>query len=50
MGGPVAILCSGQAGQHPEMFDLIADCAACEPVCKPGSSGRRLTSLLRLIP
>jgi [acyl-carrier-protein] S-malonyltransferase len=32
MRGPVAILCSGQAGQHPEMFDLIADCAECEPV------------------
>jgi [acyl-carrier-protein] S-malonyltransferase len=32
MGGPVAVLCSGQAGQHPEMFDLIADCPACEPV------------------
>jgi [acyl-carrier-protein] S-malonyltransferase len=28
----VAILCSGQAGQHPEMFDLVADCPACEPV------------------
>jgi [acyl-carrier-protein] S-malonyltransferase len=32
MGGPIAILCSGQTGQSPEMFDLIADCAACEPV------------------
>jgi [acyl-carrier-protein] S-malonyltransferase len=32
MGGPVAILCSGQAGQHSEMFDLIADCPASEPV------------------
>jgi [acyl-carrier-protein] S-malonyltransferase len=32
MRGPVAILCSGQAGQHPEMFDLVADCPACEPV------------------
>ena len=32
MRGPVAILCSGQAGQSPEMFDLIADCPACEPV------------------
>ena len=29
---PVAILCSGQAGQYPEMFDLIADCQGCEPV------------------
>jgi [acyl-carrier-protein] S-malonyltransferase len=28
----VAILCSGQAGQHPEMFDLLADCPECEPV------------------
>ena len=32
MRGPVAILCSGQAGQHAEMFDLVADCPACEPV------------------
>src|SRR5271163_3099991 len=32
MRGPVAILCSGQAGQYPEMFDLVADCPACEPV------------------
>jgi hypothetical protein len=24
MGGPVAILCSGQAGQYPGMFDLVS--------------------------
>jgi [acyl-carrier-protein] S-malonyltransferase len=28
----VAILCSGQAGQHSAMFDLFADCSAAEPV------------------
>jgi [acyl-carrier-protein] S-malonyltransferase len=32
MRGLVAILCSGQADQHPEMFDLVADCPECEPV------------------
>jgi len=32
MHRPVAILCSGQGGQHPGMFDLFADCAASEPV------------------
>jgi [acyl-carrier-protein] S-malonyltransferase len=28
----VAILCSGQGGQHPAMFDLVADCPGAEPV------------------
>jgi len=28
----VAILCSGQGGQHPAMFDLVANCPAAEPV------------------
>ena len=28
----VAILCSGQGGQHPAMFDLVADCSEAEPV------------------
>jgi [acyl-carrier-protein] S-malonyltransferase len=28
----VAILCSGQGGQHPSMFDLVADCPEAEPV------------------
>ena len=32
MRGLVAILCSGQADQHPQMFDLVADCPECEPV------------------
>jgi [acyl-carrier-protein] S-malonyltransferase len=32
MRRPVAILCSGQGGQHPAMFDLFADCPASEPV------------------
>jgi [acyl-carrier-protein] S-malonyltransferase len=32
MFGLVAILCSGQADQHPQMFDLVADCPECEPV------------------
>ena len=32
MPRPVAILCSGQGGQHPAMFDLFADCPECEPV------------------
>jgi len=32
MHRPVAILCSGQAGQHSAMFDLFADCPAAEPV------------------
>jgi [acyl-carrier-protein] S-malonyltransferase len=32
MTGLVAILCSGQGGQHAGMFDLIADCAAAQPV------------------
>ena len=28
----VAILCSGQGGQHSRMFDLFADCPEAEPV------------------
>jgi [acyl-carrier-protein] S-malonyltransferase len=28
----VAILCSGQGGQHPAMFDLVASCPEAEPV------------------
>src|SRR5919197_1144757 len=32
MNGIVAILCSGQGEQHARMFDLLADCAAAEPV------------------
>jgi [acyl-carrier-protein] S-malonyltransferase len=28
----VAILCSGQGGQHPAMFDLVANCSEAEPV------------------
>src|SRR5580704_1088035 len=28
----VVILCSGQGGQHPAMFDLVADCPEAEPV------------------
>ena len=32
MNGIVAILCSGQGGQHPGMFDLFAGCAAVEPI------------------
>jgi len=32
MRRPVAILCSGQGGQHSGMFDLVANCPAAEPV------------------
>jgi [acyl-carrier-protein] S-malonyltransferase len=32
MAGLVAILCSGQGGQHPAMFDLVANCLEAEPV------------------
>jgi [acyl-carrier-protein] S-malonyltransferase len=32
MRGVVAILCSGQGGQHPGMFDLVADCPEAEPI------------------
>ena len=32
MHRPVAILCSGQAGQHSAMFDLFANSPAAEPV------------------
>ena len=34
MGRPIAILCSGQGGQHPGMFDLFAGCALAEPIFK----------------
>jgi [acyl-carrier-protein] S-malonyltransferase len=32
MSDLLAILCSGQGGQHPAMFDLVADCPEAEPV------------------
>jgi len=32
MAGLVAILCSGQGGQHPAMFDLVANCPEAEPI------------------
>jgi [acyl-carrier-protein] S-malonyltransferase len=32
MRGPVAILCSGQGGQHAGMFGLCGDCPESEPV------------------
>jgi len=32
MGGLVAILCSGQGGQHSGMFDLLTGCVDAEPV------------------
>ena len=32
MRGPIAILCSGQGAQHPEMFDLCRDSPASEPI------------------
>jgi [acyl-carrier-protein] S-malonyltransferase len=32
MAGLVAILCSGQGGQHAAMFDLVANCPEAEPV------------------
>jgi [acyl-carrier-protein] S-malonyltransferase len=32
MTGVVAILCSGQGGQHAGMFDLVAECTAAQPV------------------
>jgi [acyl-carrier-protein] S-malonyltransferase len=32
MRGVVAILCSGQGGQHPAMFDLVANCPEAEPI------------------
>jgi [acyl-carrier-protein] S-malonyltransferase len=32
MRGVVAILCSGQGGQHPGMFDLVANCPEAEPI------------------
>ena len=28
----IAILCSGQGGQHPAMFDLVANCQEAEPI------------------
>jgi [acyl-carrier-protein] S-malonyltransferase len=32
MPAPIAILCSGQGGQHPGMFDLVASSPEAEPV------------------
>ena len=32
MSDLVAILCSGQGGQHPAMFNLVANCPEAEPV------------------
>jgi [acyl-carrier-protein] S-malonyltransferase len=32
MSDLVAILCSGQGGQHPAMFDLAANCPEAEPI------------------
>jgi [acyl-carrier-protein] S-malonyltransferase len=32
MAGPLAVLCSGQGGQHPAMFDLVAGCPQADPV------------------
>ena len=32
MPNRVAILCSGQGGQHPAMFDLVANCREAEPI------------------
>jgi [acyl-carrier-protein] S-malonyltransferase len=32
MRGLVAILCSVQGGQHPGMFDLVANCPKAEPI------------------
>jgi [acyl-carrier-protein] S-malonyltransferase len=32
MRSVVAILCSGQGGQHPAMFDLVANCLEAEPI------------------
>ena len=32
MTGVIAILCSGQGGQHAGMFDLVAECTAAQPV------------------
>ena len=32
MRGLVGILCSGQGGQHPAMFDLVANCPEAEPI------------------
>jgi [acyl-carrier-protein] S-malonyltransferase len=32
MRGAVAILCSGQGGQHPAMFDLVANCPEAEAI------------------
>jgi [acyl-carrier-protein] S-malonyltransferase len=38
MRGVVAILCSGQGGQHRAMFDLVANCPEAEPVFAAGAS------------
>ncbi len=37
MSGLVAILCSGQGGQHSAMFDLVADCPEAESVFAAGA-------------
>ena len=38
MHGLVAILCSGQGGQHPAMFDLVANCPEAEPIFAAAAS------------
>jgi [acyl-carrier-protein] S-malonyltransferase len=38
MRGVVAILCSGQGGQYPGMFDLVADCPEAEPIFAAAAS------------
>lgn len=38
MRGVVAILCSGQGGQHRDMFDLVANCPEAEPVFAAAAS------------
>jgi [acyl-carrier-protein] S-malonyltransferase len=42
MPGLAAILCSGQGGQHPGMFDLVANCPGAEPIfaAAAGALGR----------
>ena len=38
MSDLVAILCSGQGGQHPAMFDLVANCPEVEPIFAAAAS------------
>jgi [acyl-carrier-protein] S-malonyltransferase len=38
MHGLVAVLCSGQGGQHPAMFDLVANCPEAEPIFAASAS------------